>query len=465
MTVPAYTGPDISVANGVTVVFPYSFRILDASHLQVQGNGVDYILGQDYTVTGVGNDGGGNAVFSVPPADGTRIVRNRNMPIIRDTNYTNLGDLLAQTLNEDQDSPIMMLQQLFTSLALALKIPLELLGTVSTQLPYPEPMKGLRWNGANNALENYPISEFSAPGGSDNIGWTNSGAGALLRSVMSKLRETASPDDYASFAQAVAAAAGKPFNLLNGGWGGAPFVNEIPTGKIRVIAGTIRQNIPPNQHTWSFISDAAHVPVGFRTTDADISANAANLVLTFPETFKRVITLVVVPDETLAAQWGLQCGSSVSLDSIAINMSINCEVGGRVWYDGATWQHKIQSMGQTDVDGNTPVFSAGNLTIGHPFTPGSANNPILVAPSTNNGAVVPLRPAHKLAPSESAFVVNFIDDAGTGLVTTASTRMSLVYKKSFAGAIRVDNTGASAGLPLYQGNLWLFGIMEAEEDD
>ncbi|WP_414554354.1 hypothetical protein [Stenotrophomonas forensis] len=77
-------------------------------------------------------------------------------------------------------------------------------------------------------------------------------------------------------------------------------------------------------------------------------------------------------------------------------------------------------------------------------------------------AQLPLRPAHKLAPSESAFVVNFIDDAGTGLVTTASTRMSFVYKKSFAGAIRVDNTGASANLPLYQGNLWLFGIMEAE---
>lgn len=40
--------------------------------------------------------------------------------------------------------------------------------------------------------------------------------------------------------------------------------------------------------------------------------------------------------------------------------------------------------------------------------------------------------------------------------------MALAYKKSFSGAIRVDNTGASADLPLYQGNLWLFGIMEAE---
>lgn len=462
MTVPAYTGPDISVANGVTTVFPYSFRILEASHLQVQANGQDLILGQDYSVTGVGNDAGGNCVFVTPPVNGTRVVRNRAMPIIRDTNYANLGDLLAQTLNEDQDSPIMMLQQLFTSMALAMKIPLELYGTVSTQLPYPEPMKGLRWNGANNMLENYPISEFSAPGGSDNIGWTNSGVGAIIRSVLAKLRETASPADYASFAQAVAAAAGKPFNLLNGGWGGAPFVNEIPTGKIRVIAGTIRQNIPPNQSTWSFISDASHVPVGFRTTPADISANAANLVLTFPEQFKRVITLVVVPDETLASQWGLQCGSSVSLDSIAINMSISREVGGLVWYDGSTWQHKIQSMGELDVNGNTPVYSAGNLTVGHGFTPGSANNPVMVC-GLNKGTV-PYRPVFKSA-DDSSFVVNFVNTANTGLVTgSPDTNMAFAYKKRFSGPIRVDNTGASANLPLYQGNLWLFGIMEAEED-
>ncbi len=461
MTVPAYTGPNISVANGVTDTFPFSFRILEASHLQVQLNGVDQILGQDYTVTGVGNETG-NVVFVVPPANGTRVVRNRNMPAIRETDYANLGDLLSVTLNEDQDSPVMMIQQLLTTLALSMKIPLELFGTVSTQLPYPEPMKGLRWNGANNALENYEISEFSAPEGSDKVGWRNSGVGAIIRSVMDKLRETVSPADYASYEQAVAAAVGKPFNLLNGGWGGQPFVNEIPNGKIRVIAGTIRQNVPPNQHTWSFIADAAHVPVGFRTTPDSISANAANLVLTFPEVFKRVITLIVVPDETLASQWGLEVGASVSLDSIAINMSINREVGGRVWYDGANWQHKLQSMGQTDVNGNSPVFSGGNLTIGHAFTPGSPNNPPMLTCSTNNGAVIPYRPALKLVDSESAFTVNFVNAAGTGLVTTPDDKMALAYKKSFSGAIRVDNTGASADLPLYQGNLWLFGIMEAE---
>ncbi|MHC2115189.1 hypothetical protein ACYPJF_06765 [Stenotrophomonas geniculata] len=112
MTVPAYTGPNRSTANGVTTVFPYSFPILDATHVLVTVNGLARTLGVHYDVTGVGNLGGGNIVFYAPPAANSQVERMRNMPYIRETNYTNLGDLLASTLNADQDSPVMMIQQL-----------------------------------------------------------------------------------------------------------------------------------------------------------------------------------------------------------------------------------------------------------------------------------------------------------------------------------------------------------------
>lgn len=112
MTVPAYTGPNTSIANGVTTVFPYSFRILDETHIRVTVNGLVRTLGTHYTVDGVGNPAGGNVVFVDPPAANARVVRHRAMPFVRVINYENLGDLLAQTLNEDQDSPIMMIQQL-----------------------------------------------------------------------------------------------------------------------------------------------------------------------------------------------------------------------------------------------------------------------------------------------------------------------------------------------------------------
>ncbi|PZS48852.1 phage tail fiber protein [Stenotrophomonas maltophilia] len=115
MTVPAYTGPNTSTANGVTTVFPYSFPILDASHVLVTVNGLPRILGTHYDVTGVGNLAGGDIVFHEPPVATSVVERRRNMPYTRDTNYTNLGDLLASTLNADQDSPVMMIQQLAAS--------------------------------------------------------------------------------------------------------------------------------------------------------------------------------------------------------------------------------------------------------------------------------------------------------------------------------------------------------------
>ncbi|HEL3158085.1 TPA: hypothetical protein UMF67_001804 [Stenotrophomonas maltophilia] len=112
MTVPAYTGPNRSTANGVTTVFPYSFPILDATHVLVTVNGLARTLGVHYDVTGVGSLSGGNIVFYAPPAAAALVDRQRNMPYIRETNYTNLGDLLASTLNADQDAPVMMIQQL-----------------------------------------------------------------------------------------------------------------------------------------------------------------------------------------------------------------------------------------------------------------------------------------------------------------------------------------------------------------
>jgi len=112
MTVPVYTGPNTSIANGVTTTFPYGFKILAASDLLVAVNGLPRTLGTHYTVTGVGNPEGGNVEFLLPPAANAKVSRQRAMPYVRQTNYQNLGDLLASTLNDDQDAPVMMIQQL-----------------------------------------------------------------------------------------------------------------------------------------------------------------------------------------------------------------------------------------------------------------------------------------------------------------------------------------------------------------
>ena len=58
-------------ANGVTVVFPYSFYLLDADDLVVTVAGVVQTTG--FTVSGIGTPAGGNVTFSSPPANGAAV--------------------------------------------------------------------------------------------------------------------------------------------------------------------------------------------------------------------------------------------------------------------------------------------------------------------------------------------------------------------------------------------------------
>lgn len=137
MTVPAYTGPNTSIANGVTTTFPYGFKILAATDLQVTVNGLLRVLGTHYTVTGVGAEGGGNVEMLAPPVANSTVVRKRAMPYTRATQYQNLGDLHASTLNDDQDAPVMMIQQL----------------AAGSMQEVPDPETGLFvWDARNNRI-------------------------------------------------------------------------------------------------------------------------------------------------------------------------------------------------------------------------------------------------------------------------------------------------------------------------
>jgi hypothetical protein len=57
MSVPNQTPYNIYTANGLTTVFAYEFYLISASDIQVTINGNEVTSG--YTVSGVGNTGGG----------------------------------------------------------------------------------------------------------------------------------------------------------------------------------------------------------------------------------------------------------------------------------------------------------------------------------------------------------------------------------------------------------------------
>ncbi|MDR4742704.1 GDSL-type esterase/lipase family protein [Klebsiella pneumoniae] len=122
MSVPSQTPYNIYTANGLTTVFAYQFMIMTAGDLDVSINGNSIASG--FTVQGAGQTGGGQVVFTAPPANGDTVMLLRKLTIKRDTDYQDNGDLLAETLNADFDRLWLAMQQAFLSDGLSLKRPL-----------------------------------------------------------------------------------------------------------------------------------------------------------------------------------------------------------------------------------------------------------------------------------------------------------------------------------------------------
>jgi len=122
MSVPNQTPYNIYTANGLSTVFAYEFYLISASDIQVTINGSEVTSG--YTVSGVGNTGGGEVTFLTAPANGATVILERVTPTYRLTDYQDNGDLLADTVNKDFDRLWMAIQRAFIYLGVALTRPL-----------------------------------------------------------------------------------------------------------------------------------------------------------------------------------------------------------------------------------------------------------------------------------------------------------------------------------------------------
>ncbi|EPV6900164.1 phage tail fiber protein [Enterobacter hormaechei] len=122
MSVPNQTPYIIYNANGLTTVFPFEFYIINSGDIQATINGT--VITSGYTVSGVGNIGGGDVIFITPPASGSVVMLERVVPMYRLTDYQDNGDLLADTVNKDFDRLWMAIQRYGIHLGLALRRPL-----------------------------------------------------------------------------------------------------------------------------------------------------------------------------------------------------------------------------------------------------------------------------------------------------------------------------------------------------
>lgn len=145
-----YTG------NGVTTVFAYGFRILDASHIKVvrTENGADTVLTTGFTVSGVGNAVGGNVTFAVAPTAAQKITLIRNAPFTQQTDLENQGAYYAETVEEAFDLAAMRDQQLKEEVDRSLRLPASAANGVNVTLPVPERNSLIGWNEDGTALQN-----------------------------------------------------------------------------------------------------------------------------------------------------------------------------------------------------------------------------------------------------------------------------------------------------------------------
>lgn len=108
--------------NGVTTVFAYGFALFREDDLIVELDGV--VLGSGFSVSGVGTRSGGSVTFTTAPT-GTMLVIKLAPVMDRDTDYQEVGDLLASTINRDFDRLWQAIQHVRHEYDVAIKLPFE----------------------------------------------------------------------------------------------------------------------------------------------------------------------------------------------------------------------------------------------------------------------------------------------------------------------------------------------------
>ncbi|KJY25350.1 hypothetical protein VR45_39465, partial [Streptomyces sp. NRRL S-495] len=96
--------------------------------------------------------------------------------------------------------------------------------------------------------------------------------------------------------------------------GGFPRPGGFGTGRLRTLAGVLRQDRPGSG--W-YLVGGAHLVLGLEVAYADHQ----QIVLRFPAA-RRVVSVLCGPDETYAPL-GYSCGASVSLDEVRVRLGRN----------------------------------------------------------------------------------------------------------------------------------------------
>lgn len=158
MTIPSgEVGVTYHTGNGVADTFDYEFKITAASDLKVtqtDTNGVDTVLTltTDYTVSGVGANGGGSITLTSALTDQYTLTIEDNVETSQLTPFGNQSSFNASLHEDAYDKNTRIARKASELAGRSLVLPSSVQG-VSTELPKPVALRLLRWNSDANAFE------------------------------------------------------------------------------------------------------------------------------------------------------------------------------------------------------------------------------------------------------------------------------------------------------------------------
>lgn len=300
MPVPAQTTLfNESTANGATTVFPYEFMIAAAGDITVELDGVVTTTG--FTLTGVGEEGGGTIVFSTAPANGVVVLRYLDSELSRATDYQQLGDFNADTVDQDFDRLWLAMQSLSLKLGLCVRAPIS---STSGVLPEPVANNVIGWNATATGFKNYaPVDNTLL---AVDLASTASGKGAaLIGGLLADDVTINVPAQYATIAAAFAYLSSK----------------TIARGAVVTI------QVADGTHDYTGASGSLNHPQGSQIRIIGNVTTPTNCVLTWTNTSTGIDGLTVTEGHTLGYIDGFHitrtahAGTNISTGLLADNGS------------------------------------------------------------------------------------------------------------------------------------------------
>lgn len=186
--------------NGVTVSFPYTFRIMTSAQIIVYetdnlGAVTTLTLTTHYTVTGVGVDGGGTVTrVAGPLPTGYKWYMRANYQPLQQTSFASQGGYFPSIHEQSLDHAFYLIQQLEDKISRAVRFGDEYSGALvaGVTLPNPDPGLAIVWNPAGDGFVNEDFVGPQGPQGIQGVPGNNGtngtngvdGTGAVITNVV-----------------------------------------------------------------------------------------------------------------------------------------------------------------------------------------------------------------------------------------------------------------------------------------